>query len=173
MAFTYVPAATRPNYGTFEAHKNAWGRSRTRRYLGANCADNKGCARDLSCMISTKSTESRRHRDRDYHYDDRPDGSLVCLSHVFLPRLETLQAALYAAQCSLGTPCCSTRHSCTHCTRCGRRWGSKSTWRSPAPDAPALEPEEAALVVAPLSAEQAESMTGCGEIDMAEASAKS
>ncbi len=41
--------------------------------------------------------------------------------------------------------------------------------RSPAPDAAALE---AALVVTPLSAEQAESVTGCGEIDMAEASAK-
>jgi hypothetical protein len=38
---------------------------------------------------------------------------------------------------------------------------------------PALEPEEAALVVAPLSAEQSENVTGCGEIDMAEASAKS
>jgi hypothetical protein len=34
--------------------------------------------------------------------------------------------------------------------------------RSPAPDAPALEPEEAALVVAPLSAEQTEDVTGCG-----------
>jgi hypothetical protein len=31
-----------------------------------------------------------------------------------------------------------------------------------APDAPALEPEEAALVVAPLSAEQTEDVT-CGE----------
>ena len=40
--------------------------------------------------------------------------------------------------------------------------------RSLAPGAPALEPEEAALVVAPLSAEQAESVTGCGEIDIAE-----
>ncbi len=45
--------------------------------------------------------------------------------------------------------------------------------RSLAPDAPALEPEEAALVVAPLSAEPAESVTvtGFGEIDMAAASA--
>ncbi len=30
------------------------------------------------------------------------------------------------------------------------------------PDAPALEPEEAALVLAPLSAEQTEDVTGCG-----------
>ncbi len=50
--------------------------------------------------------------------------------------------------------------------------GRAQWWRSLAPDALALEPEEAALVVAPLSAEQAESVTGCGEIDMAEASAK-
>ncbi len=55
--------------------------------------------------------------------------------------------------------------------------------RSLAPDAPALETEEAALFVAPLfvaplfvaplfvaplSAEQSESVTGCGEIDKAE-----
>ncbi len=38
---------------------------------------------------------------------------------------------------------------------------------------PALVPEEAALVVAPLSAEPAESVTGCGKIDRAEASEKS
>jgi hypothetical protein len=49
--------------------------------------------------------------------------------------------------------------------------GHAQRQRSLAPDAPALEPEEAALV--PLSIEQAESVTGCGEIDMAEASAKS
>jgi hypothetical protein len=34
--------------------------------------------------------------------------------------------------------------------------------RSPAPDARALELEEAALGVAPLVVEQAESVTGCG-----------
>jgi hypothetical protein len=45
--------------------------------------------------------------------------------------------------------------------------------RSLALDAPALEPEKAALVVAPLSAEPADSVTGCGKIDMAEASEKS
>jgi hypothetical protein len=50
----------------------------------------------------------------------------------------------------------------------------RAQWRrSLAPDAPALEPEEAALVVAPLVVEQAECVTGCGEIDMAEESAKS
>jgi hypothetical protein len=51
--------------------------------------------------------------------------------------------------------------------------GHAQRQRSPAPDAPALETEEAALVVAPPSAEQAESVSGCGEIAMAEASAKS
>ncbi len=48
-----------------------------------------------------------------------------------------------------------------------RQPGHAQRRRSPAPDAPALEPEEAALVVATLSAEQAERVTGCGEIDMA------
>jgi hypothetical protein len=40
--------------------------------------------------------------------------------------------------------------------------GNAQRRRSLAPDAPALEPEEAVLVVEPLSADKPESVTGCG-----------
>jgi hypothetical protein len=47
--------------------------------LRARCADNEGCAREISCMISTKS---RRRRDT------------ATLFHALLPWLVTLQAAV-------------------------------------------------------------------------------
>ncbi len=88
----------------------------------------------------------------------------------------TLQAALCAVQCSFWHALLqySTLLHALHLLRPPLGQPGHAQWRrSLAPDAPALEPEEAALVVAPLSSEQAESVTGCGEIDMAEASAKS
>ncbi len=88
----------------------------------------------------------------------------------------TLQAALCAAQCSFWHALLqySTLLHALHWLRPSLEQPGHAQWRrSLAPDAPALEPEEAALVVAPLSAELSESVTGCGEIDMAEASAKS
>jgi hypothetical protein len=100
----------------------------------------------------------------------------VTLFHVLLPGLVTLQAALCAAQCSFWHALLqySTLLHALHLVRPpSGQPGHAQRRRSPAPDAPALEPQEAALVVAPLSAEQADSVTGCGEIDMAEASAKS
>ena len=101
-------------------------------------------------MISTKSR--RRH-------------DTATLFHVLLPGLGTLQAALCAAQCSFWHALLqySTVLHALHLLRppLGQP-GRAQRRRSPAPDAPALEPEEAALVVAPLSAEQAESVTGCG-----------
>ncbi len=88
----------------------------------------------------------------------------------------TVQAALCAAQCSFwhGLRQYSTLLHELHLLRppLGQP-GHAQQRRSLAPDAPALEPEEAALVVPPLSAEQSESVTGCGDIDMAEASAES
>jgi hypothetical protein len=81
-----------------------------------------------------------------------------------LPRLETLQAALCAAQCSFWHALLqySTLLHALHLLRppLGQP-GHAQRRRSPAPDAPALEPEEAALVVAPLSAEQTERIKGC------------
>ncbi len=97
--------------------------------------------------------QSRRHRDT------------ATLFHVLLPGLVTLQAALCAAQCSFWHPLLqySTVLHALHLVRppLGQP-GHAQRRRSPAPDAPALEPEEAALVVAPLSAEQTEDVTGCG-----------
>ncbi len=93
-----------------------------------------------------------------------------------LPGLVTLQAALCAGQCSFWHALlqyATLSHAPHMLPPLLGQPGHAQRRRSPAPDAPALEPEEAALVVAPLSAEQAESETGCGEIDMAEASAKS
>jgi hypothetical protein len=88
----------------------------------------------------------------------------------------TLQANLCAAQCSFWHALLhySTLLHALHLLRppLGQP-GHSQRRRSQAPDAPALEPEEAALVVAPLSDEESESVTGCGEIDMAEASAMS
>ena len=92
------------------------------------------------------------------------------------PGSVTLQAALCAAQCSFGHALLhySTLLHALHLVRAPLgQPGHAQRRRSLAPDAPALEPEEAALVVAPLLAEQAESVTGCGEIAMAEASPKS
>ena len=74
-----------------------------------------------------------------------------------LPALVTLQAALCAAQCSFWHALLqySTLLHALHLL-----WpplgqpGHAQRRRSPAPDAPALEPEEAALVVAPLLAER-------------------
>ena len=87
-----------------------------------------------------------------------------------------MQAALCAAQCSFWHSLLqySTLLHALHLLRppLGQP-GHAQRRRSRASDAPALELEEAALIVAPLSAEQAESVTGCGEIDMAEVSAKS
>ena len=81
-----------------------------------------------------------------------------------LPGLVTLQAALCAAQCSFWHPLQYSTHShALHLLRppLGQP-GHAQRRRSLAPDAPALEPEEAALVVAQLSAEQTEAVTGCG-----------
>ena len=86
----------------------------------------------------------------------------------------TLQAALCAAQCTFWHALLqySTVLHALHLLRPPlEQPGHAQRRRSPAPLA--LEPEEAALVVAPLSAEQSESVAGCGEIDMAEASAQS
>ena len=98
--------------------------------------------------------------------------ALIRLFHVLLPGLVTLQAALCAAQCSFWHALLqySTLLHALHLLRppLGQP-GHAQRRRLPAPDAPALEPEEAALVFAPLSAEQTESVTGCGEIDMAAA----
>ena len=110
------------------------------------------------------TTKSPRHRDTS------------TLFHVLLPWLVTLQAALCAAQFSFWHALLqySTLLHAPHVSKAPLgQPGHAQRRRSPAPDAPALEPEEAALVVAPLSAEQAESVSGCGEIAMAEASAKS
>ncbi len=115
------------------------------------------------------STKSRRHRDT------------ATLFHVLLPWLVTLQAALCATQCSFWHALLqySTLLHALHVSKAPLgQPGHAQRRRLPAPDAPALKLEEAAivvapLVVAPLSAEQAESVTGCGEIDMAETSAKS
>ena len=99
------------------------------------------------------STESRRHLDT------------ATLFHVLLPGLVTLQAALCAAQCSIWHALLQYS-TLLHALQLLRpplgQPGHAQRRRSLAPDAPALEPEEAALVVAPLSAEQAESVTGCG-----------
>ncbi len=81
------------------------------------------------------------------------------------PALVTLQAALCAAQCTFWHALLqySTLFHALHLLRplLGQP-GHAQRRRSPAPDALALEPEEAALVVAPLSAKQAENVTGCG-----------
>ena len=101
-------------------------------------------------MISTKSRV--RH-------------DTATLFHVMLPGLVTLQAALCAAQCSFWHALLqySTLLHALHLLRppLGQP-GHAQRRRSPAPDAPALEPEEAALVVAQLSPEQTEAVTGCG-----------
>ncbi len=113
--------------------------------LRARCADNQ----ELSCMMST---ESRRRHDT------------ATLFHVMLPGLVTLQVALCAAQCSFwhGLLQYSTLLHALHWLRPSLEQPGHAQWRrSLAPDAPALEPEEAALVVAPLSAEQTEDVTGC------------
>ncbi len=76
----------------------------------------------------------------------------------------TLQAALCAAQCSFWHVLLqdSTLLHAPHMLRPPLGQPGHAQWRrSLAPDAPALEPEEAALVVAPLSAEQTEDVTGC------------
>ena len=82
-----------------------------------------------------------------------------------LPGLMTLQATLCAAQCSFWHALrqYSTLLHALHLLRppLGQP-GHAQRRRSLAPDAPALEPEEAALVVAQLSAEQTEDVTGCG-----------
>jgi hypothetical protein len=107
-------------------------------------------------MISTKS-----RRDRD---------SKVMFCSPLFPGLVTLQAALCAAQCSFWHALLqySTHLHALHLVRPPLGQPGHAERRSPAPDAPTLETEEEALVVEPLSAELAESVTGCGEIDMAE-----
>jgi hypothetical protein len=97
-------------------------------------------------MISTKL---RRHRD-----------SISCHA----PRARDL-AALCAAQCSFWHALLqySTLLHALHLLRPPlRQPGYAQRRRSLAPDAPALEPKEAALVVAQLSAEQTEDVTSCG-----------
>jgi hypothetical protein len=92
------------------------------------------------------SSNSRRRHDT------------ATLFHVMLPGLVTLQAALCAAQCSFWHPLLqySTHLHALHLVRAPLvQPGHAQRRRSPAPDASALELEEAALVVAPLSAEQA------------------
>ncbi len=103
----------------------------------------------VSCVMSTKSR--RRH-------------DTATLFHVMLPGLGTLQAALCAAQCSFWHALLQypTLLHALHLLRAPLgQPGNAQRRRSPAPDAPALEPEEVALVVAPLSAEQTERMKGC------------
>ncbi len=101
-------------------------------------------------------------RHRDIMMTDR--AALIRLFHVLLPGLVTLQAGLVRGQCSFWHALLrySTLLHALHLVRppLGQP-GHAQRRRSPAPDAPALEPQEAALVVAPLSAEQAESVTGC------------
>ena len=98
-------------------------------------------------MISTKL---RRHRDAiSCHAPGARDlaGGLVRGPVQLLARPAALLDALHALhwlRLPLGQP------------------GHAQRRRSLAPDAPALEPEEAALVVAQLSAEQTEAVTGCG-----------
>jgi hypothetical protein len=96
------------------------------------------------------SMKSRRH-----HHT-------ATLFHVLLPGLVTLPAALCAAQCSCWHALLQYS-TLLHLVRTPLgQPGLAQRRRSPAPDAPVLDTEEAALVVAPLSAEQAESVTGCG-----------
>ncbi len=75
-----------------------------------------------------------------------------------------MQAVLCAAQCSFWHALLhySTILHALHLSRPLLGQPDAQRRRSPAPDAPALEPEEAALVVAPLSAELTEDVTGCG-----------
>jgi hypothetical protein len=90
-----------------------------------------------------------------------------------LTGLATLQAALCAAQCSFWHALLqySTLLHALHLVRAPLgQPGHAQRRRLPTPDAPALELEEAALVVAPLVVEEAESVTGCGEIDIASSS---
>jgi hypothetical protein len=78
------------------------------------------------------STKSRRHRD-------------TRLFHVLLPGLVILQAALYSAQCSFWHALLhySTLLHALHLVRPPlMQPGHAQRRRSPAPDAPVLEPEE-------------------------------
>ena len=99
------------------------------------------------------STKSRQHRET------------ATLFHFLVLALVTLQAALCAAQCSFWHALLqySTLLHALHLVRppLGQP-GHAQRRRSLAPDAPALEPEEAALVVEQLSAEQTEAVPGCG-----------
>jgi hypothetical protein len=105
--------------------------------LRARCTDNEGCARKVSYMMCTKS---RQHRET------------ATLFQVLLPGLLALQAALCAAQCSFWHALLqySTLLHALHLLRppLGQP-GHAQRRRSPASGAPALEPEEAAPVVAP------------------------
>jgi hypothetical protein len=97
-------------------------------------------------------TTTPRHRDS-------------ILFQVMLSGLATLQAALCATQCSFWHALLqySTLLHALHWLRPSLEQPGHAQWRrSLAPDAPALEPEEATLVVATLSAEQTEDVTGCG-----------
>ena len=101
-------------------------------------------------------------RHRDIMMTDR--AALICLFHALLPGFVTLQAALCVAHCSILHALLqySTLLHAPHWLRPSlEQPGHAQRRRSPAPDAPALEPEEAALVVAPLSAEQTERIKGC------------
>ncbi len=101
-------------------------------------------------------------RHRDIMMSDR--AALIRLFHVLLPGLVILQAALCAAQCSFWHALLqySTLLHALHWLRPSFEQPGHAQWRrSLAPDAPSLEPDEAALVVAPLSAEQREDVTGC------------
>jgi hypothetical protein len=84
-------------------------------------------------------------------------GRLASVIHVLLPGLVTLQAALCArAQCSFWHALLqySTLLHALHLVRPPLGQPRHAQWRrSPAPDAPALQLEEAALVVAPLVVE--------------------
>ncbi len=99
------------------------------------------------------SSKSRRRHDT------------ATLFHVMLSGLASLQAALCATQCSFWHALLqySTLLHALHWLRPSllEQPGHAQWRRSLAPDAPALEPDEAALVVAPLSAEQTEDVTGC------------
>jgi hypothetical protein len=98
-------------------------------------------------------------------HDDYQVTTTPRLLHVLVPALVALQAALCADQCTFWHALLqySTVLHALHLLRPPLvQPGHAQRRRSPAPDAPALEPEEAALVVAPLSAEQTEDVTGCG-----------
>jgi hypothetical protein len=105
--------------------------------------------------MGAQSTLRRQPRLREggKQHDEYRHDDTATLFHVLLPGLVTLQAALCAAQCSFWHALLqySTLMHAPHWLRPSLEQPGHAQWRrSPAPGAPALEPEEAALVVAAL-----------------------